>query len=483
MITIAGVDRTEDIKYTGFTITQHLTHTEDDCSFTIKSGSRPTEGDEIIITEGAIKLFAGIVNVVKDIDLGGLVVYSCKARDYTYQLDKLFVVEEYEDTAADAIVKDILAKYCVGFSDAGVASGAPVVEYQPFDDVKPSDCLKELAEYVGWQWYVDYGKVVHFFNPADRAEAAPLKLEPGAAFRKFGRDIDILGLANRVRVRGGNMPSDPITHTIVADGKARIWILPHKPKEMQMLVNAVPVTVGIENIHEEGTFNYYVNYQEKYVRADESTGTIADGTTITFIYKFDIFVITIVEDFKSQAAVAAVQGGDGAYEYVIKDDTLETLEAAEAAGNQYLREHANPKVSGTFETEVGGWKPGQLVVINLPDQGIQGTYMVQRITVRNLDQAEQTYNIQWGGRLLGIADFLRALVAKEQKKRLAETTLLSKYAYGLESVEVADEMEGTPRFPPWYCGQADALCGFVVASPAVAHFLMPAFALEVKPAI
>ena len=483
MITIAGVDRTEDIKYTGFTITQHLTHTEDDCSFTIKSGSRPTEGDEIIITEGAIKLFAGIVNVVKDIDLGGLVVYSCKARDYTYQLDKLFVVEEYEDTAADAIVKDILAKYCVGFSDAGVASGAPVVEYQPFDDVKPSDCLKELAEYVGWQWYVDYGKVVHFFNPADRAEAAPLKLEPGAAFRKFGRDIDILGLANRVRVRGGNMPSDPITHTIVADGKARIWILPHKPKEIAMTVNAVSVSVGIENIHEEGTYNYYLNYQEKYVRADAGTTTPVSGATIQWTYKHDIPVITIVEDFESQTAIAAIQGGDGAYEHVIKDNDLETQEAAEAAGNQYLRDHANPRIRGAFETDIPGWHPGQLVEIDLPSWGISNSYVVQKVTITPQTPTEWTYRIEWGGRLLGIADYLRAIIAKEQKKRLAETTLLSKYAYGLESVEVADEMEGTPRFPPWYCGQADALCGFVVASPAVAHFLMPAFALEVKPAI
>ena len=304
-----------------------------------------------------------------------------------------------------------------------------------------------------------------------------------AAFRKFGRDIDILGLANRVRVRGGNMPSDPITHTIVADGKARIWILPHKPKEIAMTVNAVSVSVGIENIHEEGTYNYYLNYQEKYVRADAGTTTPVSGATIQWTYKHDIPVITIVEDFESQTAIAAIQGGDGAYEHVIKDNDLETLEAAEAAGNQYLRDHANPRIRGAFETDIPGWHPGQLVEIDLPSWGISNSYVVQKVTITPQTPTEWTYRIEWGGRLLGIADYLRAIIAKEQKKRLAETTLLSKYAYGLESVGVADEMEGTPRFPPWYCGQADALCGFVVASPAVAHFLMPAFALEVKPAI
>ena len=466
MITIAGVDRTEDIKYTGFTITQHLTHTEDDCSFTIKSGSRPTEGEEIIITEGATKLFAGIIDNVRDIDLGAVVHYSCKARDYTYQLDKLFVVEEYEDEPADEIVRDILAKYCTGFSDVEVSTGAPVVEYLAFDDERPSDCLKELCEYIGWQWYVDYDRVVHFFNPADRAEPAPLKLIPGAAFRNFGRSIDITGLANRIRVRGGGMLSDPISLKWKADGVARQWTIPFSPHETSLKINEVPVTFGPEFGDTPSAFDYLLNYQEKYIKANDGIGTPTptDGVTIELVAKQKIPVITVVENFESQTAVALVQGGDGAYEHVLKDDTLTTLEAAEAAGNQYLRDHANPRVRGAFETNVAGWHPGQLVEIDLPSWGISNSYVVQKVTITPQTPTEWTYRIEWGGRLLGIADFLRALVAKEQKKRLAETTLLSKYAYGLERVEVTDEMEATPRIPPWICGDADAICGFVMCS-------------------
>ena len=88
----------------------------------------------------------------------------------------------------------------------------------------------------------------------------------------------------------------------------------------------------------------------------------------------DIPVITMAEDYASQAAIAAVQGGDGIYEHVIPDDTLTTIQAAEAAGMADLREHANPKVTGNFETEVPGWHPGQIVTIDLPDRGVNGEF-------------------------------------------------------------------------------------------------------------
>jgi hypothetical protein len=94
-----------------------------------------------------------------------------------------------------------------------------------------------------------------------------------------------------------------------------------------------------------------MSYQEKYVRTSAQTATPASGVLMTFVYKYDIDVITTVEDIASQSAISAVQGGDGVYEYVISDDSLVTLDAAEAAGNADLRQHANPTVKGSFETE------------------------------------------------------------------------------------------------------------------------------------
>jgi len=471
-ITIAGTDRTANILLESFQVEQVLTSATDTCSFRIKD-IQPTEGEEIIVYDDPTKLFAGIIDRVKliDADRDGRKIYECSCQDYIYLLDRKLVVETYENTAADDIVLDIVSKYGGGiFTTNHVQDGAPTVEYIVFDYKHPSECFKELADYVGWDWYIDYDKDIWFFNPASEASPTPMPLEAGANFRNFRHDIDTQGLRNRVYVRGGTMLSDPWTYEVKADGTTRAWVLPHKPHDLSMTVGGGAVTVGVENVHDEADYDYMMNFQEKYVRCSSQTPTPASGTVLAFTYEYDIDVITMVEDVESQWAIAAVQGGDGVYEHVIIDDTLTTIEAAEAAGYADLKEHANPRVRGSFETETGGWQTGQLLTINLSSRGITGTYLVQKISIIPLTDTDWTYKIEYGGRLLGIADYLQALWKAQQKKKLGETALLHKFYYGAETAEVADEIEETYRQLPWYCGDPDAICGFVECATSTGPF-------------
>jgi hypothetical protein len=462
---IAGVDRWSDYQRNSMSIDQALTYQIDTCQFKVK-GQKPNQGDEVIIEDDSLgRLFGGII-VKVDLDStlpdrsNNVWVVDCD--DYTAELDKKLVVETYENVTADYIFRDISAKYCPGFTTNGVRSGAPTVEKIIFDYIHPSECYKQLCDYVGWHWSPSYYKDLSFFSVDDLATPAPMKLTPGGRFRNLKHTIDQTGLRNRVYVRGGTMLSDPFTYEIKADGVARIWPLPHKPHNLTMLVGGVPVTVGQENVDDEATKAYLYNFEEKYVKASSQTATIAAGTTLSFTYQYDIDVITMVEDIASQQAIAAVQGGDGVYEYVITDDSLTTIDAAEAAGNADLREHANPQVKGSFETEVPGWVPGQLVDIDLPDRGIQGTFLIQKVQIVPIAEGKWTYHIEYGGRLLGIADFLKALVSAQQKKKLNDTALLHKFAYGSETAKVSDELVNTSRVPPWKCGDSDAICGFVL---------------------
>lgn len=457
---IAGVERWQDYEKNSLDIQQVLTYQIDTCSFSVR-GERPSEGEEVIVEDDNLgRLFAGSivrVELARTLPDKSVTTWKVDCDDYTAELDKRLVVETYQNISADAIFKDIVSKYCPGFTTSGVRSGAPVVEQLIFDYVRPSETFKQLCDYIGWQWQPDYNKDLSFFSTEELVSPAPMSLVPGGYFRNLKHSIDKQGLRNRVYVRGGTMLSDPFTYSIVADGVERIWTLPHKPHDITFNQGLV----GIENIHKEEDFPYLMNYQEKYVRASAQTSTVASGTTLTFTYKYDIDVITTVEDIESQQAIAAVQGDDGVYEHVISDDSLTTIEAAEAAGNGDLRQNANPKVSGSFETEVTGWAPGQLVDINLPDRGINGTYLVQKVAIRPNLEGKWTYQIQYGGRLLGIADFLKALVSKQQKQRFNNTAILHKFAYGQEYPKVADELISTPGSLLYVCGDPNAICGFV----------------------
>lgn len=59
------------------------------------------------------------------------------------------------------------------------------------------------------------------------------------------------------------------------------------------------------------------------------------------------------------------------------------------------------------------------------------------------------YTIEYGGRLLGIADFLKALVSAQQKKKMNDTKLIHKFVYGTEAIAIKDALHTTGRNRPW----------------------------------
>ena len=140
---------------------------------------------------------------------------------------------------------------------------------------------------------------------------------------------------------------------------------------------------------------------------------------------------------------------DGVYEHYIKDDTLTTIESAEAAGNADLREWANPKTRGSFITAVPEWEPGQLVNIELPERGVNAVFLVQKVTISLSEAGLWIYTIEYGGRLLGIADFLKALVSAQQKKKMNDTKLIHKFVYGTEAIAIKDALLTAGRNRPW----------------------------------
>lgn len=473
---IAGADRWRDLQKGSLEIQAALTYEIDTCRFDVK-GAKPIEGTEVIIEDDAYgRLFAGIVVVsqlTKSLRTAPGVktnVWHVECNDYTELIDRRLVVETYENVSASEIFADIVTKYCPDFSASGILPDAPVVEYIVFNYKYPTECFKELCDYTGWSWQPDYFKTVHFFNPAKMANYAPMELRPGGPFRFGGHVADKQGLRNRVFVLGGKFLGDYQDFAFVADGVQRVWVLPHEPHSPWVLVgdaSATPIKPGLENVDDESEYAWMYNQREKYIRCSSHTATPPTGTTVIFRYKPPMDVVTMVEDLTSQQKLAAIQGGDGVYEHRIIDDTLITIEAAEAAGCADLREHADPKVSGNFETEFVTaekiWRPGQIVPINLPDRGIQGEYLIQRVTIRRSESFDKwTFAVEYGGRLSGIADFLRAMVSAQQKKNLAEVNYLSKYVPGEEAVDIVDEWEVTPCTTPWICGDADAICGEIV---------------------
>jgi hypothetical protein len=50
---------------------------------------------------------------------------------------------------------------------------------------------------------------------------------------------------------------------------------------------------------------------------------------------------------------------------------------------------------------------------------------------------------------LGIADFLKALVSAQQKRKMNDTKLIHKFVYGTEAIAIQDMLLTTVRHRPW----------------------------------
>jgi len=471
---IAGIDYWHQLERGMITIDRQLTHVADQCRFSLID-HKPAEGEEVIVRHADQGiLFGGVVVksvLAKRSADGRKPIYDVDCDDYTTILDGKLVVETYTDMSASDIFLDIVDKYITGFTTSGVVMGAPVIENtgQDLAYVRPSEAFKYLCDYVGWEWEPTYTKDLRFFRAEDLHTPAPMELVDGAQFELGKHTVDVNGLRNRVYVLGGTLLSDPQEVAWLADGVARTWVLPWGPHEIRLYVFGFLQSVGIENIHDENNFDFMMSFTEKYIRCSHHTPTPHAGAQISLIARQDVPVVTVFEDLTSQAAVAAIQGGDGVYEHVIIDPQLVTVQAAEAVGQADLGLHANPRVSGDFTTATHGWYPGQIVRIDLPHRGIADTaFMVQRAKLSRIggdptpDRVRWIYQVTYGGRLLGLADFLRSLVSRQQRDRGEETNIIQKMVFSDDQIPIKDDAEITPDLLPFRYTEPRSTWGRVV---------------------
>jgi hypothetical protein len=217
------------------------------------------------------------------------------------------------------------------------------------------------------------------------------------AYKNLQISNDGSALRNRVYVRGGTYLSDTVTVKQVADGEQTVFYLPEKPHDITVAEGVTPKTVGIKNIDSFTDYDYLVSYQEKYVETD--TAPSAD-TVMTFTYKYNIPILVAVEDKDSIEKY-------GQFEYVIFDRNITTVQQARDRAVAELEDYAESISSGSFETLETGFRAGQCIMIDIPNLGIDGKFVVKSVKATSLGGGKFRYTITVvSSELLGIIRFL-----------------------------------------------------------------------------
>lgn len=462
-IIIGGVDRFSDYLGGTLEIKGALSYLLDTAAFQVR-GDEPAWGSVVFIEDDEQgRLFGGIIQRVAQLPVDPIIttrVWQVECDDFTTLLNRMTVTERYEGVTATEVFLDLVARFTDGFTVASVKNCADVIEYLDLVDVPIGQAFTMVCEYVGWHWFPDAFKDLHFFSAAD-AEPAPLVLIPGGNFTGFSRTVDGQGVRNRILVRGGMGQSDStVTRTWAVSPTATEYVTDLTPRKLSSVAltgtqapgggPTWPLVIGWDGLDDEAMFDFMANPSSKALKpTDRIKPFLVAGGVLTFIYWPEIPIILTVDDLESQAAMAYIFGGNGIIEATLVDTSLTNLAQAEAAGLAELRAWANPKVNIQFNSHATGWHAGQVVQANLPDRGVDGSFIIQEAEIRTFTADDWQTTVRAGSTLFGLADFIGLMAKKQKAERPTEIIVLNKVvpltdAMTLEdSVETATTAQGT----------------------------------------
>lgn len=113
VVTIDGVDQTNQIDWASLNIDQALTSQVDTCSFSVKTyGTKvyvPGIGEEIVIENDGTKLFAGLIQTVnQEANSFDALITNVVCKDYTADLDRILVVDSFIDKPVGYVINTIM---------------------------------------------------------------------------------------------------------------------------------------------------------------------------------------------------------------------------------------------------------------------------------------------------------------------------------------------------------------------------------------
>lgn len=213
-ITVGGTDRTAYWKRerTNFEVITNGRGKASGIVFDVPVGDafRPVDGQIIVILEDATVRYRGILLEPEEEELGDrdqnrFVRFDSSASDFNLIADRRVVAAEYENTAFEDIVADIVTNYLTGegITVTGVESGADIAKVV-FNYVPVTAAFNKLSEITGKAWFIDEDKDLNFKDLT--SSPAPADLDGAIALRDTVKiRPDRQKYRNRQTVLAGNL--------------------------------------------------------------------------------------------------------------------------------------------------------------------------------------------------------------------------------------------------------------------------------------
>ena len=174
-------------------------------------------------------------------------------------------------------------------------------------------------------------------------------------------------IVNKLWVKGGKAVSELYTQDItVGATPIPLFYSPRSP--VTVTIGGVVKTLGIQNLHEVGVYDFLLNVAEKLLIPD----LVTSGTgTISYCYEYPIKIL--LEEPISQG------------QYGIFEDKLDVQtddkELAIELGLKHLFKYSQPVVSGSLSPFTGAFKAGETIKVKIPRLKIDSELLIKSVTL------------------------------------------------------------------------------------------------------
>lgn len=310
---------------------------------------------------------------------------------------------------------------------------APFLGSVKFNYEQASAAIKEVAEAVGNDWYVDPDRVLYFYQPA--SISAPFGLSDTSAnflWNTLKITQDVNTIKNQIYVRGGEYQGSSAIYSEAADGQKLNYASPYRIKNISVTVAGAAKTVGVDNLNDPTGYDCLYNFMEKTLKFTAVTKPTA-GQVVAMTGNPMIPVIIKKSDPVSIAE-------HGVFEFLITDKSIITLQGGRDRASAELKNYRNTLQEGEFATDQSGLRAGQTIYINLTNLNIDDTFIVKSVLFATRSPSTFFYNIKLvSTRSFGIIEYLLKLLRADKKTIEINDSESIDLAVSIdESISVAD---------------------------------------------
>lgn len=467
---INSVDQSSIVDWKSLVKTEVLTKEVDRLEFFVRktpSKTIPAVNDDVVLLEDGTKIFGGIIIEKNDKIVGGrLVGYDFKCKDYSHLLDRKLVVKNYSNQSARSILLDIISTYTTGFTTANVALSTPNVSSIKFNYEQVSRAITQLCDQIGFDWYVDADKDIHFF--AEESLTAPFDLDDTSGNLEWATlEVlqTIINLKNNVYVRGGEYKKAISEANAIdvykGDGTQKIFPLAYRYATITVKKNGVVQTVGTDQQTDPATVDCLYNFNEKFIKFPSA---VPSGQEVKIYGDALIPIIARVQDGTSVATY-------GEYQHVKIDKSITSVAEAYAAARAELRKFAENVYQAQFKTTKTGLKTGQKIRLNSPIRGYDKYFRINKIIGKARDSGSMEYQVSMiASGDVTFTDIMLELLGKDRKNiTIAENEVVQHIEQLAEAPTIGDTVATShvTSNPPYTWGPGganDFVWGFFVWS-------------------